>query len=191
MSFDIEGKNSKKKKKLQKPLFAALAEHDFWEGLLVRNKANFHNFEEIFLSNKQKWQKQGKNYKAQNAHLQGSPKSRSLWIWYYWTISLSFSFQALDGKVHFVYKKVAMVEQFFDIIYSVHVEAAGDTQIRGRAGKHCGQKRTYRAVSKKKYRYVQNYVLPRSQIDSETTILPLKMLAVFLSLFYTENTLGK
>ena len=84
-----------------------------------------------------------------------------------------------------------MVEQFFDIIYSVHVEAAGDTQIRGRAGKHCGQKRTYRAVSKKKYRYVQNYVLPRSQIDSETTILPLKMLAVFLSLFYTENTLGK
>ena len=42
-----------------------------------------------------------------------------------------------------------MVEQFFDIIYSVHVEAAGDTQIRGRAGKHCGQKRTYRAVSKK------------------------------------------
>ena len=53
----------------------------------------------------------------------------------------------MDGKVHFVYKKVAMVEQFFDIIYSVHVEAAGDTQIRGRAGKHCGQKRTYRAVS--------------------------------------------
>ena len=52
----------------------------------------------------------------------------------------------MDGKVHFVYKKVAMVEQFFDIIYSVHVEAAGDTQIRGRAGKHCGQKRTYRAV---------------------------------------------
>ena len=58
-----------------------------------------------------------------------------------------FYFQAMDGKVHFVYKKVAMVEQFFDIIYSVHVEAAGDTQIRGRAGKHCGQKRTYRAVS--------------------------------------------
>ena len=51
--------------------------------------------------------------------------------------------------VHFVYKKVAMVEQFFDIIYSVHVEAAGETQLRGRAGKHCGQKRTYRAVSGK------------------------------------------
>ncbi len=49
--------------------------------------------------------------------------------------------------MHFVYKRVAMVEQFFDIIYSVHVEAAGDTQLRGRAGKHCGQKRTYRAVS--------------------------------------------
>ena len=53
----------------------------------------------------------------------------------------------MDGKVHFVYKRVAVVEQFFDIIYSVHVESAGDTQLRGRAGKHCGQKRTYRAVS--------------------------------------------
>nr|XP_040572316.1 nucleolar protein 4-like isoform X2 [Lepeophtheirus salmonis] len=52
-----------------------------------------------------------------------------------------------DGKVHFVYKKVAMVEQFFDIIYSVHVESAMDTQLRGRSGKHCGQKRTYRAVA--------------------------------------------
>ena len=58
-----------------------------------------------------------------------------------------FFLQTLDGKVHFVYKKVAMVEQFFDIIYGVHVEAVGDTQLRGRAGKHCGQKRTYRAVS--------------------------------------------
>ena len=46
-----------------------------------------------------------------------------------------------------MYKRVAVVEQFFDIIYSVHVESAGDTQLRGRAGKHCGQKRTYRAVS--------------------------------------------
>lgn len=71
-------------------------------------------------------------------------------------------FQTVDGSVHFVYKKVAMVEQFFDIIYSVHVEAAANQaaqaaqaasegttppSMRGRAGKHCGQKRTYRAVS--------------------------------------------
>ena len=55
-------------------------------------------------------------------------------------------FQGLDGKVLYVYKKVAMVEEFFDIIYSEHVEAAGENQLRGRAGKHCGQKRTYRAV---------------------------------------------
>ena len=58
----------------------------------------------------------------------------------------NFMLQAIDGKVLYVYKKVAMVEQFFDIIYSVHVEAAGENQLRGRAGKHCGQKRTYRAV---------------------------------------------
>ena len=56
-------------------------------------------------------------------------------------------FQSLDGKVQFVFKKVAVVERFFDIIYSVHVESSGETQLRGRAGKHCGQKRTYRAVS--------------------------------------------
>ena len=56
-------------------------------------------------------------------------------------------FQSVDGKVQFVFKKVAVVEKFFDIIYSVHVESStGDTQLRGRAGKHCGQKRTYRAV---------------------------------------------
>ena len=54
----------------------------------------------------------------------------------------------MDGKVQFVFKKVAVVEKFFDIIYSVHVESReGDTQLRGRAGKHCGQKRTYRAIS--------------------------------------------
>ncbi|XP_059089878.1 nucleolar protein 4-like [Tigriopus californicus] len=70
--------------------------------------------------------------------------------------------KTVDGSVHFVYKKVAMVEQFFDIIYSVHVEAAANQaaqaaqaasegttppSMRGRAGKHCGQKRTYRAVA--------------------------------------------
>ncbi|XP_018321924.1 nucleolar protein 4 [Agrilus planipennis] len=36
------------------------------------------------------------------------------------------------------YRKVAIVENFFDIIYNVHVE------LEGRPGKHAGQKRTYR-----------------------------------------------
>ena len=39
------------------------------------------------------------------------------------------------------FKKVAVVENFYDIIYNVHVE------MDGRSGKHAGQKRTYRAVS--------------------------------------------
>lgn len=39
-----------------------------------------------------------------------------------------------------------MVEDFFDIIYSMHVETGPNgEQIR----KHAGQKRTYKAVSKK------------------------------------------
>ena len=37
-------------------------------------------------------------------------------------------------------KRVAVVEDFFQIIYGVHVE------MDGRGGKHAGQKRTYRAV---------------------------------------------
>ncbi|XP_071447760.1 uncharacterized protein [Hetaerina americana] len=40
-----------------------------------------------------------------------------------------------------VYKRVAVVEDFFDIIRGVHVD------VEGRAGKHAGQKRTYRAIT--------------------------------------------
>lgn len=40
-----------------------------------------------------------------------------------------------------IFKRVAVVENFYDIIYNVHVE------MDGRSGKHAGQKRTYRAVS--------------------------------------------
>ncbi|XP_054721858.1 nucleolar protein 4-like [Uloborus diversus] len=40
-----------------------------------------------------------------------------------------------------VYKKVAVVENFYDIIYGVHVE------MDGRGGKHAGQKRTYKAIA--------------------------------------------
>lgn len=46
-----------------------------------------------------------------------------------------------SGKDKHLFKKVAVVENFFDIIYNVHVD------MEGRAGKHAGQKRTYRAVS--------------------------------------------
>lgn len=41
-------------------------------------------------------------------------------------------------------RRVAVVEDFFDIIYSMHVETGPNgEQIR----KHAGQKRTYKAVS--------------------------------------------
>ena len=47
-----------------------------------------------------------------------------------------------------VYKRVAVVEDFFDIIYREHVEFQGIQSGRAPAsGKHAGQKRTYRAVS--------------------------------------------
>ncbi|XP_078275285.1 nucleolar protein 4-like b isoform X3 [Rhinoraja longicauda] len=39
-------------------------------------------------------------------------------------------------------KRVAVVEDFFDIIYSMHVETGTET---GRTAKHAGQKRTYKA----------------------------------------------
>ncbi|XP_066591418.1 uncharacterized protein [Prorops nasuta] len=44
----------------------------------------------------------------------------------------------VPGKV---YKKVAIVENFFDIIHAVHVD------LEGRPGKHAGQKRTYRTIT--------------------------------------------
>ncbi|RWS25895.1 Nucleolar protein 4-like protein, partial [Leptotrombidium deliense] len=50
--------------------------------------------------------------------------------------------KSLTNKVDEVaYKRVAVVENFYDIIYDVHVE------MDGRSGKHAGQKRTYRAVA--------------------------------------------
>ncbi|XP_076320094.1 nucleolar protein 4-like [Tachypleus tridentatus] len=45
------------------------------------------------------------------------------------------------GKEEIVYKKVAVVENFFDIIYEVHV----DMDLR--SGKHAGQKRTYKTIA--------------------------------------------
>ncbi|XP_076317358.1 nucleolar protein 4-like isoform X2 [Tachypleus tridentatus] len=45
------------------------------------------------------------------------------------------------GKEDTVYKKVAVVENFFNIIYEVHV----GKDIRG--GKHAGQKRTYKTIA--------------------------------------------
>ncbi|CAG7730767.1 unnamed protein product [Allacma fusca] len=50
------------------------------------------------------------------------------------------SWEASGGEKA-VYKRVAVVEHFFDIIYTVHVET------EAKNGKHAGQKRTYRAVS--------------------------------------------
>lgn len=40
------------------------------------------------------------------------------------------------------FRRVAVVERFFDIIYNVHVG------LGGRSGRHAGQKRTYRMVSR-------------------------------------------
>ncbi len=79
--------------------------------------------------------------------------------------------QSLDGKVQFVFKKVAVVEKFFDIIYSVHVESeSGEApHLRGRAGKHCGQKRTYRAVSHQQPAEIE-YLVSAEQ-NSELSVL--------------------
>ncbi|XP_034447055.1 nucleolar protein 4-like isoform X2 [Hippoglossus hippoglossus] len=41
-------------------------------------------------------------------------------------------------------KRVAVVEDFFDIIYSMHVEVSSDP---GKAPKHAGQKKTYKAIA--------------------------------------------
>lgn len=55
-------------------------------------------------------------------------------------------FQCSDGNSaqdNSSLKRVAVVEDFFDIIYAMHVEMGADP---GRAPKHAGQKKTYKAV---------------------------------------------
>lgn len=48
-----------------------------------------------------------------------------------------------DSGVDSSLKRVAVVEDFFDIIYAMHVETGSDP---GKAPKHAGQKKTYKAV---------------------------------------------
>ena len=61
-----------------------------------------------------------------------------------WLVGVFFYLSQDDfGDDRPVYKKVAVVEDFFDIIYREHVEFGGRA-----TGKHAGQKRTYRAVSR-------------------------------------------
>ncbi|XP_065356490.1 uncharacterized protein LOC135950894 [Calliphora vicina] len=58
------------------------------------------------------------------------------------------------------YRKVAVVEEFFDIIYNIHME------LGGRSGMHAGQKRTYRIIS-------ETYAfLPREAVTRFLSICP-------------------
>ncbi|XP_054741797.1 mucin-2-like [Anastrepha obliqua] len=58
------------------------------------------------------------------------------------------------------YRKVAVVEEFFDIIYNVHME------LGGRSGMHAGQKRTYRIIT-------ETYAfLPREAVTRFLSICP-------------------
>lgn len=63
---------------------------------------------------------------------------------------LSLFQSGVNGDDEKSYKRVAVVEDFFRIIYNVHVE------MDGRGGKHAGQKRTYRAVSILSYQIILN-----------------------------------
>nr|SVE93594.1 EOG090X05H5 [Scapholeberis mucronata] len=64
----------------------------------------------------------------------------------YWTYARTDDDEAA-GEDRPVYKKVAVVEDFFDIIYREHVEFMNNSGGRPSTGKHAGQKRTYRAIT--------------------------------------------
>uniref|UniRef100_A0A3Q3WN71 Nucleolar protein 4 helical domain-containing protein n=1 Tax=Mola mola TaxID=94237 RepID=A0A3Q3WN71_MOLML len=59
------------------------------------------------------------------------------------TVSADFLCSVVSG-VDSSLKRVAVVEDFFDIIYAMHVEISGDP---GKAPKHAGQKKTYKAIA--------------------------------------------
>nr|SVE91739.1 EOG090X05H5 [Daphnia sinensis] len=64
------------------------------------------------------------------------------------------------GEDRPVYKKVAVVEDFFDIIYREHVEFMSNSGGRPPTGKHAGQKRTYRARRGNGASSAANVILP-------------------------------
>ncbi|KAM9387253.1 nucleolar protein 4 isoform 5-T5 [Phaethornis superciliosus] len=75
-------------------------------------------------------------------------------------------------------RRVAVVEDFFDIIYSMHVETGPNgEQIR----KHAGQKRTYKAVSKSPSQQTKMPVFCHSfQISETYAFLPREAVTRFL-----------
>jgi hypothetical protein len=60
----------------------------------------------------------------------------------------SGSRQQQQQQQHFSYKKVAVVDEFFDIIYRVHCSGGGVS------ARHSGQKRTHRMVSTYQYNII-------------------------------------
>ncbi|KAM9387252.1 nucleolar protein 4 isoform 4-T4 [Phaethornis superciliosus] len=79
-------------------------------------------------------------------------------------------------------RRVAVVEDFFDIIYSMHVETGPNgEQIR----KHAGQKRTYKAVSKSPSQQTKTYIIVpvfchSFQISETYAFLPREAVTRFL-----------
>ena len=79
-------------------------------------------------------------------------------------------FQCSDGNSaqdNSSLKRVAVVEDFFDIIYAMHVEMGADP---GRAPKHAGQKKTYKAVSK--HRDLPVWLLADSDANRKQILFP-------------------
>nr|SVE76361.1 EOG090X05H5 [Daphnia longispina] len=71
----------------------------------------------------------------------------------------------LGGEDRPVYKKVAVVEDFFDIIYREHVEFMSNSGGRPPTGKHAGQKRTYRAFAPYGFGSDDKQHRPESAVD--------------------------
>lgn len=95
-------------------------------------------------------------------------------------------FQCSDGNSaqdNSSLKRVAVVEDFFDIIYAMHVEMGADP---GRAPKHAGQKKTYKAVSKTKQ---GSLLAGYSQFCLHWSLSILRMLTVKIMLFLLSVSL--
>lgn len=102
---------------------------------------------------------------------------------YYTCASLTFNFfvcEIFQEPGIQPYRKVAVVEQFFDIIYNVHVG------LGGRSSRHAGQKRTYRTVSFAHVLYQQVrgkliFVFLSMQITESYAFLPRDAVTKFLA----------
>uniref|UniRef100_A0A8D0E234 Nucleolar protein 4 like n=1 Tax=Salvator merianae TaxID=96440 RepID=A0A8D0E234_SALMN len=85
-----------------------------------------------------------KGFRLGNGSRESPPAAKMGQVVVYVPVKTGTGADGLSEPEGIALKRVAVVEDFFDIIYSMHVENSAEP---GKAPKHAGQKKTYRAIA--------------------------------------------